>query len=302
MKPNPGTTPVPPVKWEDRPLDWPRAAGEVDRLLEALKLRERRQRRRRIAAAASAVLLVLCGTWFVSDFRPNTESVPAVAGQKYRIASPERLTLPDGSLVELQPGAELAVKFLPESTGPRRVELVKGVAFFQVAKNPDRPFIVSSGGVSFRAVGTAFSVGLGQSSVEMIVTEGRVAIDEAPTQAKTRDEVTMVAAGNRAVVDLVRPATLPIITPTTQADVSRQLAWRVPRLEFNETPLSEVVSLLNQHSGNRLSLASPELGRVEISGALRADNIEPLLQMIEANYGIRAARGTDGRIELQRGK
>jgi ferric-dicitrate binding protein FerR (iron transport regulator) len=41
---------------------------------------------------------------------------------------------------------------------------------------------------------------------------------------------------------------------------------------------------------------------VEISGALRADNLEPLLQMLAANYSIRAQRGTDGRIELQRGK
>ena len=225
-----------------------------------------------------------------------------VAGQRYRITSPERRTLPDGSLVELRPGAELAVNFSPKSAGPRRVELLKGAAFFRVARNPERPFIVSSGGVSFRAVGTAFSVGLGQSEVEVIVTDGRVAIDDAPAVGKIREEAPMVLAGNRAVVDLVRPAVVAVITPTTEAEVGSKLAWRVPRLEFNETPLSEVVGLLNRQSNNRLSLASPDLGRVEISGALRADNIAPLLQMLDANYGIRAVRGTDGRIELQQGR
>jgi transmembrane sensor len=302
MKPNPAAPPVPPVKWEERPLDWPRASGQVDQLLEALKVRERRQRRRRIAAATSAVMLLLCGAWVFSGYRPTENSAAPVAAQTYRVTSPERRTLPDGSLVELQPGAELAVKFSRDSTGPRRVELLKGVAFFHVTKNPERPFIVVSGGVGFRAVGTAFSVGLGQSEVEMIVTEGRVAIEEAAAPAATRDMVPTVAAGNRVVVNLAQPAVVPVITPTTEAEVGSKLAWRVPRLEFNETALSEVVGLLNRQSGNRLNLASPELGRVEISGALRADNIEPLLQMLETNYGIRVVRAPDGRIELQRGK
>jgi transmembrane sensor len=245
---------------------------------------------------------VACGFWAFAEFRPPTRSTPAVAAQTYRITSPERRTLPDGSLVELQPGTELAINFSPASSGPRRVELVKGTAFFQVAKNPERPFVVTSGGIGFRAVGTAFSVGLGQSAVEMIVTEGRVAIDDAPAVATARTSPPIVTAGNRVVVDLVQPTVAPVITSTTEAEVGSKLAWRVPRLEFNETPLAEVVGLLNQQGGHRLSLGSAELGRVEISGALRADNLEPLLQMLEANYGIRAVRGADGRIELQRGK
>ena len=302
MKPNPTPPPVPPVKWEERPLDWPRASGQVDQQLEALKVRERRQRRRRAALTTSAVLLVLCGFWTFAEFRPAARTIPAVAVQTYRITSPERRTLPDGSLVELQPGAELAVRFTEASSGPRRVELVKGTAFFHVAKNPERPFMVISGGVGFRAVGTAFSVGLSQGAVEMIVTEGRVAIDEAPAVAGARASAPIVTAGNRVVVDLVQSTVAPVITPTTEAELGSKLAWRVARLEFNETPLSEVVRLLNQQGGNRLSLASAEIGQVEISGALRADNLEPLLQMLEANYGIRAVRGADGRIELQHGK
>lgn len=302
MKPDPVPKPIPPGSWEESPIDWPQAAGRVDQLLEALKLRERRQRRRRVAAAASAVLLGVCGTWLLSDFRPKVDSVQTLAVQKYRITSPERLTLPDGSFVELRPGAELAINFSLESAGPRRVELVKGTAFFDVAKNPERPFIVTSSGVDFRAVGTAFSVGLGQQEVEVIVTEGQVAIEEASFVGSIREAVPLVTAGNRAVVALVRRDTSAVITPTTAEEVGGKLAWRVPRLEFNETPLAEVVDLLNQHRDNRLRLASPELGRLEISGALRADNLEPLLQMLAANYGIRAERDADGQIELQRGK
>jgi transmembrane sensor len=304
MKSKPAAAPVTPVKWEERPLDWPRSTGQVDQVLEALKLRERRQRRRRITAAMSAALLVLGGLWLSADFRPATTNPPpaVVAAPTYRISSPERRTLPDGSVVDLQPGAELVVNFSSVSSGPRRVTLISGVAFFQVAKNAERPFIVTSGGVGFRAVGTAFSVKLSASEVEMIVTEGRVAIDEMARAANKPASAPIVSAGNSAVVDLLRAEAVPVITPMTQVDAGSKLAWRVPRLEFNETPLVEVVELLNRQSGNRLSLASADLGRVEISGALRADNIEPLLQMLEANYGILTVREWDGRIQLRRGK
>lgn len=304
MKSKPAAAPVTPVKWEERPLDWPRSTGQVDQVLAALKLRERRRRRRRIAVATSTVLLMLGGLWISADFKLATTNSPSamVVAPTYRMAAPERRTLPDGSVVDLQPGAELVVNFSSGSTGPRRVTLVSGVAFFQVAKNAQRPFIVTSGGVGFRAVGTAFSVKLSASEVEMIVTEGRVAIDEVAGVVTKSASAPIVFAGNSAVVDRVRPAAEPVISPMTPADLGSKLAWRVPRLEFNETPLVEVVELLNRQSGNRLSLASAELGRVEISGALRADNIEPLLQMLEANYGILTVREWDGRIQLRRGK
>ena len=102
------------------------------------------------------------------------------------------------------------------------------------------------------------------------------------------------------LVDLTHPLVAPAVNPLTTAETSERLVWRVPRLEFNETPLWEVVSLINQHSRSRISLANADLGRLEISGALRADNIEPLLHMLEANYRIKVVHRTLDDIELRR--
>ena len=100
------------------------------------------------AAAAVAVMLV----------RPAKTIAPAVAAPPVFAARIEQRTLEDGSVVEsLNRGAEIAVNFTP---GERRVALLKGEANFEVAKNKERPFIVSAGGVDVRAVGTAFNVRL----------------------------------------------------------------------------------------------------------------------------------------------
>lgn len=289
-----------PVKWEEQPLEWPRAVGHADTLLAALKVRERRQRRRRVTAAASAVLLAAGGFWLHAQFSPVAAPLPSVASRGFQLTVPERRILPDGSTVELRPGSDVVVNFDPGSSGARQVELSKGEAHFHVATNAARPFIVTAGGVRFRAVGTAFSVELNRGAAELIVTEGRVAIEHPSVVSAVGEPLATVPAGNRVVVDSARPGSAPEITPLSKMELDRELSWRVPRLEFNETLLWEVVSLLNQHSGSHISLASSELGRVEISGALRANNVEPLLQMLETNYGIRVVRAPDGQIELRR--
>lgn len=280
--------------WKQQPLEWPRAVGQVDALMAALTARQRRQRRRRVALASAACVAVLaCAMLFSGRTTPFSTS-PVTASTSV-VTAPERRTLPDGSVVELKAGAELTVNFTATSAGPRDVVLTRGEAHFQVAKNPARPFVVRTGeGIAFRAVGTAFSVGVLGATLEMVVTEGRVAVD---TPSASNADALIVPAGH--VVTVGRTASPPEIAPLSAAESEHRLAWRVPRLEFNETPLWEVVSLLNQHSGSRISLASSELGRVEISGALRADNLEPLLRILETQYQIEVVRGRDHEIMLR---
>lgn len=81
------------------------------------------------------------------------------------------LNLEDGSTVQLNRGAEVKVAF---SDAERRLFLIMGEANFQVAKEPDRPFVVNVAGVDLRAIGTVFSVKLTEHEVDVIVTEGIV--------------------------------------------------------------------------------------------------------------------------------
>jgi len=297
MKPE-SRPPSEPGRWEDAPLEWPRAAGHVDALLAAVAERQQRRRLRLLAGATAAVALVCLGVFTPLQFprdpvapRPTTRTI---------VTAPEQRTLPDGTRVELRPGAELMVNFTADSGGLRRVTLTRGEALFHVAKNPARPFVVSAGTSDFRAVGTAFSVNLMPDSVALLVTEGRVAFEPTlPTApaVTTSAPAPIIEAGFRATVAHAA-ATPPTVAPVSADEAQHALAWRVPRLEFSATPLAEVVHLLNVHSGSRLRLATPDLGRVEISGALRANNLDPLFQILRTTYRIEAVREPAGVIVL----
>jgi len=202
----------------------------------------------------------------------------------------------------LRPGAVLTVNFTAPSTGLRGVALERGEVHFQVAKDPDRPFVVTARGVQFRALGTAFSVGVERAGVvEMLVIEGSVAVEPRSDSTAPSDAIAVVGAGQRVTVALDRAAR-PEISIVSAGESEAKLAWRIPRLEFNETPLRDVVASIHLHTGGRIRLASAELERVEIGGALRADNLEPLLAMLAANYGIVAERLDGGEVVLKSGR
>jgi transmembrane sensor len=291
--------PPAPDCWENRPLEWPRVAGRIDQLQAALATRQRRQRRRRVLGAALA-LTATAGLWFVAIPRVPPAAPPPAHSARMTVVAPERRVLPDGSVAELRPGAALTVEFAAESAGPRLVILGRGTVHFAVAKNPDRPFIVTVGDMQFRAVGTAFAVSREAAAVEMLVTEGRVAVEAAHPTA-TYPAATVVAAGSRVRLEAAAPVA-PAVAPVTSAEARALLAWRVPRLEFNDTPLREVLALLKRHGGRVIVPADDAVGGIAISGALRADNPEPLLAVLETSYGIVADRRPDGSIGLRRGR
>ncbi|MES2693025.1 MAG: FecR domain-containing protein [Verrucomicrobiota bacterium] len=327
-----------------KPLDWARVAGKGDAVTREIEAYARRRRRFRLAAASACVAALLIGgfTWrqvAISGALPGATA----AGASTVVSLPARQTLPDGTVVDVKAGAEFAVEFTAEATGPRRVRLRQGEAHFTVTKNPLRPFLVEAGGVVVRAVGTAFSVQHqqgGGGGVEVLVTEGRVALDRpvaiagAVTETETSaaapgreseaaeaqgqrngvmsasQSLAYVDAGNRALVPANPTAESTQVTALSAAELSERLAWRVARLEFSGTPLAEVIALFNRHtttaavgSGGRttLVLADVDLGALPLSGMLRADNIPVLLQILESSYGIRAERRANGEILLRKG-
>ena len=304
--------------WESEPLEWPRSAGQMESLLAALDLRKKRRLRRRrralsAVAAVGATALVILGLFVLpvtTPIPPETRGLGSARPRSVVVTAPERRELPDGSIVELRAGAEIELAFCREA---RTVRLLRGEALFDVVSDSRRPFVVAAGLVRFRAVGTAFSVGLRADSAEMLVTEGTVEVERlgpgntqpesapaapAPEEAASAP-LTTVAAGNRIVVGFA-DTHVPAVLPASPSETSEKLSWRVPRLEFNATPLAEVLLLLDRHRGRQINLAQAELGRLEISGSLRADNIEPLLEILDITYRIQAVRSPDGKIELKR--
>jgi len=271
-------------------LDRPRSGGRTLELLRALPARVGRRRRRRGAAIASAVALVLVTCTAVWNVRREPlETMPAGTAH---VVMPRKQVLPDGSAVELKGESKIQVAYTAES---RRVTLVGGEALFQVAKDPVRPFIVTAAGVDVRAVGTVFLVQLGGTRVEVIVTEGTVAVEKVPTSAPGGAPVAMapepprfVEAGARLTVDTVAGPAVALPVTISATEIAARLGWRSPFLEFTDMPLTEAVAMLNRHSPIPLVVDDPTLAALPVNGRFRADNSETLARLLESSFGLKA--------------
>jgi transmembrane sensor len=212
-----------------------------------------------------------------------------------------RKVLEDGSTVDLIRESTVEVSYSAER---RDVQLVQGEANFTVTKNPNRPFIVSAGGVQVRAVGTAFNVNLEPKYVEILVTEGRVQVNPPAGTAAgltrdTADAPPLVHAGQRAVVFL-NGSVPPSIQSVSPSDLARILTWKARQLDFSDTPLAQVVAEFNSDNALKMVVDDPVLAALPIGASIRSDNVEGFVRILEASFKVKAERRSDGVIVLRR--
>ena len=265
-------------------LGRPLRTGASDSLLQELDGLRRRDRRRRMRAASAVTVLVclLGSVWWIRSNRPVVEHLPANAV----VIMPERRVLEDGSTVESARGTELEIAYSP---AVRRVHLKRGDAHFQVTSNPARPFVVSVHGIDVEAVGTAFAVRAQDTRVDVVVTEGRVEIEEGRSGLPPRS-LAVLDKGTGLKVDVSSPAAPAAISPVHSSELAERLAWRSPRVEFSGVPLRDVVVVLNRFNATRLVVDDPAVGDVLLSGLFRADDTDSLLNTLEVGFGIAAER------------
>lgn len=255
-----------------------------------------------VGMAAAAVLTIRLSHSGLPTATPvaPTKSISAAA------AGPRRLE--DGTIVELNRGAELVVLY---SAQERRVRLDRGEAHFAVKKDPARPFIVSAGNVDVRAVGTAFNVRMAANEVEVLVTEGRVQVASSPantnspaTAAHQPEPVLISAleARQRAVISIAAKPELPQVATLTAGEIERVLAWQDRLLDFTAASLKDVVAEFNRRNVVQLIVVDPELASVRISAAFRSDNIDGFVHLLEVGFGAQAERRGDSEIVLRKAK
>lgn len=244
-----------------------------------------KKRTRYIAAiAASVVLVVALGivaySWqFGSSYRTPVGGVASVP-------------LADGSKVTLNTDSK--VRLAIDET-ERRILLDQGEAYFEVAKDPARPFVVDAGTRRVVAVGTKFSVRRENDEVRVVITEGRVRIeDDSETAARSNDTAPyMLAAGN---VARATDAGV-LVEEHTVADVETQLSWRTGHLIFRNTPLGEAIAEFNRYNTRQIVIDDPDVAGLRVSGKFRSTQFEAFVRLLEAGFPVSAER-VDDRIVL----
>lgn len=221
-------------------------------------------------AAAAAVALVL----HFALPAARVETIITPVGQR------QNLALADGSVVELNAHTSLRVEF---SRGERRVRLASGQAFFTVAPDTARPFLVETPAGTVRVTGTAFDVLAAPAALQVTVETGSVRvrppqaepIDLSPAQQLTADGTTLT------------------VRKLDDASLQRALAWRQGLVIFAGTRLDEALAQFARYHG-RSFRAAPEVATREVGGRFSLDDLDGFFGGIEESMNVKVRRDENG--------
>jgi transmembrane sensor len=237
-----------------------------------------RLRRRRLTFAAVATLLLAIGVGAYLALAPNGEVYATPIGG---LAS---VPLADGSQVTLNTDSQIRIALTDTE---RRVELGHGEAFFEVSKDAARPFVVRAGNKRVIAVGTKFSVRRDGDDIEIVVTEGKVRVEDRAAGHGSRADGSadvFLMPGSIARVDeagvLVQRKTLP--------EAEEQLSWRTGVLMFRDQSLGEAAAEFNRYNVRKIVIRDPTIASLKIEGNFRATSVEAFVRLLESGFPVRA--------------
>ncbi|MCB1674665.1 MAG: FecR domain-containing protein [Halioglobus sp.] len=299
-----------------------REAARQQREVTAPAKRKTRFGAARLAACAALVLAVAATALLLSPwYRPIGEPMVAATA----LGEHREIALADGTLVTLNTDSRLEVAY---DRRERKVRLLRGEAYFEVAKSRRWPFVVYAGDNTVRAVGTAFAVSLLNQQTHVTVTEGRVELAEVnalPDDATTRHDgqdahrdtsrdsylenkrarpaapfKPIALAAGQSVTVTPTASLEPVVTTHSRRELERELAWRDGLLEFSDTPLADVVAQINRYSKLTVEITDPALAELKFGGIFRIGDTGPLLDALRTSYHITVRRLDGDRIVLSR--
>ncbi len=223
-----------------------------------------------MAGAVGLAMVMDMPGWMAGKGRYSTE-----IGERIQVV------LPDQSQMTLNTQTRIKTAF---SADERRVVLKEGQALFEVSKDPRRPFIVEAAGRQFIAVGTAFDVRVNGERVQVTMVEGSVKVPAGTAGA----EAVLIKAGDQLSVGHSSPDPAP--RAIGSAGVERAISWREGRVIFEETALSEAIAEMNRYSEQRISLDSPELEKLKVSGAFATGKTQAFVEAVMVYFPVEVAR------------
>ena len=200
-----------------------------------------------------------------------------------RLGEVLRLSLEDGSSITLNSASAIKVEF---QRARRLVQLLRGEALFDVAKDVLRPFVVEAGNDRVVAIGTSFSVQHAISGiVEVLVQEGSVEFAYGIT-AGVEQSVRLVANSIALASDDRKIEVKPLQT----IEVSRRLAWRDGMISFDGDTLAQAATQFARYSDIRIIIDDPAIAARSVVGLYSAGNPEGFARAVAMSMDLRVDR------------
>ncbi len=259
----------------------------------ALKARMLANTRRRIAAAkkrrrtllygltgaAAAVVLALL-IW--RHPQPGAPALPPQAPGEVVVANGtkgiHKQLLPDSSIVWLSPLSQL--EYSQEFPGRYRRVRLTGEAFFQVAADPERPFVIQSNGIETRVLGTSFRIkSFNDKPTEVSVATGKVAVK---ILGNDRSEMVLMADQRITYHEGDK-----VLRRNTGDNTGPSMSmWQKASLSFDNVPVSQVVKVLNKQFEVHIALKDRSINQYLLKADFSQQNLPDILEMMEASLNI----------------
>ncbi|AYD04160.1 FecR family protein [Neorhizobium sp. NCHU2750] len=232
--------------------------------------RPRLSRRAILAGGASAAALGIVGyqlplgAW-LSDYSTGTGEQKTVQ-------------LADGSTASLDADTSISLDFTDRQ---RSIRLIRGRAYFDVAKDSSRPFVVHAKDGRTTALGTRFLVHQWDDSVTVSVEESAVAVvapDRSQAVVHQGQDISYALGGGVSALET--------------ADLDADTAWRRGKLIFQNRPLGQVVSDVNRYRSGMIRIMDAKLRTMRISGIFDINHPDGVLDAITSALPVRPVRLT----------
>ncbi|WP_269714829.1 FecR family protein [Caulobacter sp. NIBR2454] len=231
--------------------------------------------------ALAAGLAVACAAVGYQRFAAPTYETP--------VGEQRLVELSDGSQLRLDTDSKAVVRF---GSHGRRIVLKRGQAFFDVAHDPQRPFVVEAGDMAVTALGTRFDVRRADRAFVVTLVEGAVEVrstDKSRAQAYTLGPGEQLAAQSDGEVSRRR------ISNTAEAT-----SWTTGQLTFRETPLDAAVAEINRYTKSKVVLGADDLADERLNGVFKADETDAFVSAIATLYDLQARKDRNGKTVLTR--
>jgi transmembrane sensor len=216
----------------------------------------------RLGFAFAASLIVAVGIAWTMLRQPEQYMTAFGEQRSVMLADGTRVTLNTASKIEVELGEK-----------HRLVRLVQGEALFEVAHDAAKPFDVSAGNATVRAVGTQFNVDARPQQTTITVVEGRVAF--------ITGKAPVLIAGDRLVVNSAGTATL-----NHGINVSATLAWTRHQLVFEHRALGKVAAEFNRYNRGRITIESASLRAQEVTGVFQSNDPASFVAFLSSIPGV----------------
>jgi len=236
------------------------------------KIAELRKQRRPGSAGpivALCLALLVAGCWFWLE-RPNLlqdlrADIVTARGERREIG------LADGSKILLDADTAIDVNL---SSSERRVRLLRGAAFFDVA-HTGAPFVVEAGGGEVQVLGTAFDVSMEESrEVAVTLARGSVRVSiPANTEAVVLQPGQKIAYGAHGLGEV------------GAADIDQEMAWHKGRFIFTDQPLANVISQIARYRDGRIIMLGSRMGDIRVSGNIALQDTDQALASMQSSVG-----------------